>query len=71
MSSLVPDPGYPVYSAGGIIAGREDSLHAPAGRKRFPADLESIPEEIARRAKIYVAQLPQQPHRCGCSAVFL
>ena len=68
---LVPDPGYPVYHAGTVFAGGESvvmPLHASNG---FLPDLQQITPEHARRAKIDVPQLSQQPHRCrGTEGIF-
>lgn len=59
--SLVPDPGYPVYSASGIIAGAE-VVYLPLSRETgFLPDLDAIPEETARRAKILWLNYPNNP----------
>ncbi len=59
--SLVPDPGYPVYSASGIIAGAE-VVYLPLNRETgFLPDLDAIPEETARRAKILWLNYPNNP----------
>lgn len=60
-ASLVPDPGYPVYSASGIIAGAE-VVYLPLSRETgFLPDLDAIPEETARRAKILWLNYPNNP----------
>lgn len=60
-ASLVPDPGYPVYSASGIIAGAE-VVYLPLNRETgFLPDLDAIPEETARRAKILWLNYPNNP----------
>lgn len=59
--SLVPDPGYPVYSAGGTIAGAEIYYLPLLESNGFLPDLKRIPEEIARKAKILWLDYPNNP----------
>jgi LL-diaminopimelate aminotransferase len=59
--ALVPDPGYPVYAGGSLIAGAEVlylSLHADKG---FLPDLNEVGEEEARRAKVLFVGYPNNP----------
>lgn len=66
--SLVPDPGYPVYSAGSIIAGA-DVVYLPVLEENgYLPDLNSIPEDVARRAKILWLNYPNNP--TGATAPF-
>lgn len=58
---LVPDPGYPVYSASGIIAGAEIFTMPLLPQNGFLPDLDAIPAEIARRAKILWLNYPNNP----------
>jgi LL-diaminopimelate aminotransferase len=58
---LVPDPGYPVYSAGTWFAGGECHF-MPLGRQHgFLPDLGAIPAEVARRAKVMYLNYPNNP----------
>ncbi len=58
---LVPDPGYPVYSAAARIAGAQVvPLPLRAERGFFP-DLNAVPEDIARRAKLLWLNYPNNP----------
>ncbi len=69
--SLVPDPGYPVYSASGIIAGAE-VVYLPLNRETgFLPDLDAIPEETARRAKILWLNYPNNPTGAIAPMAFL
>ncbi|HQF61240.1 MAG TPA: LL-diaminopimelate aminotransferase [Anaerolineaceae bacterium] len=69
--SLVPDPGYPVYSASGIIAGAE-VVYLPLSRETgFLPDLDAIPEETARRAKILWLNYPNNPTGAIAPMAFL
>ncbi len=59
--SLVPDPGYPVYTAGSIIAGAEVCYLPLLELNGFLPDLNAIPEETARRAKLLWINYPNNP----------
>ncbi|GBG56137.1 LL-diaminopimelate aminotransferase [Sporomusaceae bacterium FL31] len=58
---LIPDPGYPIYSAGPLMAGAE-LYHMPlTSENEFLPDLEAIPEAILRRTKIMILNYPNNP----------
>lgn len=58
---LVPDPAYPVYKIHTLLAGGEPyTVPLPAERGFLP-DLEAIPEEVARRAKLLFLNYPNNP----------
>jgi LL-diaminopimelate aminotransferase len=58
---LVPDPGYPIYSAGPVLAGGV-LYHMPMlAANNFLPDLSAIDAEIAKRAKIMVLNYPSNP----------
>jgi len=59
--SLVPDPAYPVYSASGIIAGAEIYSLPLVKENNFLPDLDSIPADILRRAKLLWLNYPNNP----------
>jgi LL-diaminopimelate aminotransferase len=59
--ALVPDPGYPVYSASGLIAGAEIYPLPLLKENAFLPDLDTIPPEIARRARILWLNYPNNP----------
>lgn len=59
--ALIPDPGYPVYSVGTMFAGGESYLMPLKEKKAFLPDLEAIPEEIARKAKLMWLNYPNNP----------
>ena len=70
-ASLVPDPGYPVYSASGIIAGAE-VVYLPLSRETgFLPDLDAISEETARHAKILWLNYPNNPTGAIAPMAFL
>ncbi|WP_027717214.1 LL-diaminopimelate aminotransferase [Desulfovirgula thermocuniculi] len=58
---LVPDPGYPVYAGGAILAGAEP-YYMPLEEKRgYLPDLSAIPTAVARRAKMMFLNYPNNP----------
>lgn len=59
--ALVPDPGYPIYSASIILAQGEIYPMPLLEKNSFLPDLEAIPEEIARRAKMMTLNYPNNP----------
>lgn len=58
---LVPDPGYPIFSAGPLVAGAE-LYHMPLRKENeFLPDLEAIPADIRKRAKLMILNYPNNP----------
>lgn len=58
---LVPDPGYPVYQTGAILAGGESYFLPLKEENNFLPDLSSIPKEVAQRAKLMFLNYPNNP----------
>ncbi|MGO4889830.1 LL-diaminopimelate aminotransferase [Anaerobacillus sp. MEB173] len=58
---IVPDPGYPIYSASVHIAGGELYPVTLNEENNFKADINIIPEEICKRAKIMIVSHPGNP----------
>jgi len=50
--ALVPDPAYPVYRIGTMLTGGEPYFMPLKEENSFLPDLEVVPEEIARMAKV-------------------
>ena len=59
--SLVPDPGYPVYSAGGIIAGAKIVTLPLLKENAFLPDLNAIAPADLAKAKILWLNYPNNP----------
>jgi LL-diaminopimelate aminotransferase len=59
--TLIPDPGYPVYQTATIFAGGEPYRMALKAENHFLPDLNTIPEEIARKAKLLWINYPNNP----------
>ncbi|MHB1041897.1 MAG: LL-diaminopimelate aminotransferase [Eubacteriales bacterium] len=58
---LVPDPGYPVYAGGAILAGAVPYYYSLLPEKGFLPDLKAIPAEVAGRAKMMFVNYPNNP----------
>lgn len=59
--ALIPDPGYPVYETGTILAGGEAVLLPLLEENAFQPDLEAIPPEQLERAKVLWLNYPSNP----------
>ncbi len=59
--ALVPDPGYPVYSIGTMFAGGESYWMPLLEENGYLPDLEAIPEEVARQARVLWINYPNNP----------
>lgn len=58
---LVPDPGYPVFGDGPVLAGAQLYRMPQKKENGYIIDLKAIPEEIAQRAKFMVVSYPNNP----------
>jgi LL-diaminopimelate aminotransferase len=58
---LVPDPGYPVYAAGTWFAGGEVHYLPLRAERDFLPDLDAVPADVARRAKMLFLNYPNNP----------
>ena len=59
--ALVPDPAYPVYLRGTYFVGAESYVMPLAPDRGYLPDLDAIPEDVARRAKLMWLCYPNQP----------
>jgi LL-diaminopimelate aminotransferase len=59
--ALVPDPGYPVYSASGIIAGGTVVNFPLLEENNYLPDFAAIPEDVLEKAKILWLNYPNNP----------
>jgi LL-diaminopimelate aminotransferase len=59
--TLVPGAGYPVYTTGGILAGGEYHFMPMTEENGFLADFDSVPADIAGRAKMMFLSYPNNP----------
>jgi LL-diaminopimelate aminotransferase len=59
--ALVPDPGYPPYSLGTILAGGEPYFMPLKEENDFLPDFEAIPDKIANKARLMWLNYPNNP----------
>jgi len=59
--ALVPDPAYPVYSIGTMLAGGKPYYLPLSEKNNFLPDFNSIPEDIVKRAKLLWINYPNNP----------
>ena len=65
---LVPNPGYPIFEVGPYLNGAKIEYYNLNKEQNFIPDLDEIPEEIARKAKMMVVSYPLNP-TCTCAPV--
>lgn len=68
--SLIPDPGYPVYKSSTIFAGGMPHLLPLLEANGFLPDLEAIPGEVLKKAKVLFLNYPNNPTSAVASAEF-
>ncbi len=67
---LVPEPGYPVYHTGTILAGGESYFLPLTEENDFIPDLDTVPAGIAQKAKILFLNYPNNPTAATASEKF-
>lgn len=67
---LIPDPGYPVYVSGTILAGGEARFMPLLRENGFMPDLDAVPADIASRAKLMFINYPNNPTAGTCEEDF-
>jgi len=59
--TLVPDPAYPVYKIGTILAGGDPYFLPLTAENKFIPDLSRIPKNILKKAKLLFINYPNNP----------
>jgi LL-diaminopimelate aminotransferase len=59
--ALVPDPAYPVYEMGAILAGASSYAVPLRAERGFMPDLDSIPQSVLDRARLLWVNYPNNP----------
>jgi LL-diaminopimelate aminotransferase len=59
--TIVPEPGYQAYLGGSILAGTEPFIAPLRPENGFLVDLERVPAEVLRRAKLVFLNYPNNP----------
>jgi LL-diaminopimelate aminotransferase len=67
---LVPDPGYPTYTLGTLLAEGVPFHVALLAENDFLPDLDAIPEDVARSARIFWLNYPNNPTGATCTLEF-
>ncbi|MEP6990681.1 MAG: aminotransferase class I/II-fold pyridoxal phosphate-dependent enzyme, partial [bacterium] len=58
---IIPEPGYNSYQGGTLLAGAEVYRYALRPRTNFLVELDDIPEDVLRRARILYLNYPNNP----------
>lgn len=69
--TLVPQPGYPVYSSATIFAGGQPHIMPLAESRGWLPDLNAIPTEILNRTALMFLNYPNNPTGAICDVAFL
>jgi LL-diaminopimelate aminotransferase len=67
---LIPEPGYPVYNTGTIFTDGVPYFMPLLEKNGFMPDLDAIPEEILKKAKIIFVNYPNNPTSATASDEF-
>jgi LL-diaminopimelate aminotransferase len=67
---LIPDPGYMTYTRGALFAGGEPFYLPLLPERNFLPDLQAVPAEVARRAKLLWLNYPNNPTAATASLEF-
>ena len=70
-AALVPDPGYPVYRSATIMAEGEPVAVPLLADRLFLPDLDAIPPDVARRARLMFLNYPNNPTGATADMEFL
>jgi LL-diaminopimelate aminotransferase len=68
--ALMTSPGYPVYHAGTLFAGGTSYFAPLLEKNKFLPDLDAIPVEVAKAAKIFFINYPNNPTGAVANARF-
>ncbi len=58
---LLPDPGYPIYEAGALLADARIYYYGMVKENNFLPDMTQIPEDVLQQAKFIVLSYPSNP----------
>ncbi len=69
--AIVPEPGYAVYEGGTVLAGGEPYRYVLTPRTGFLLELDEIPPDALRRAKLVYLNYPNNPTAAVASREYL
>jgi len=58
---LIPDPGYPIFRDGPVLAGATPWWMPQKKENGYLIDVDEIPDDVARRAKLMIISYPNNP----------
>lgn len=58
---LCPNPGYPIFEAGSLLAGADIYYYPLVEKNGFLPDFDTIPEDVAKKAKYIIMSYPMNP----------
>lgn len=70
-ATIIPDPGYQAYMGGTVLAGGEPYLVPLRPENDFLVPLDSIPDDVVRRARILYLNYPNNPTAAIASREYL
>ncbi len=59
--ALLPNPGYPIFSAGAYLGGAEEYYYPVLEENNYLPKLDEIPEDVLKRAKYIIVSYPSNP----------
>jgi LL-diaminopimelate aminotransferase len=68
--ALLPDPGYPAYKVNALIAGGVPYMVPAPASQNYEPDLDAIPEEVMKKAKLIFLNYPGNPTGALASDAF-
>ncbi|MHB1652739.1 MAG: aminotransferase class I/II-fold pyridoxal phosphate-dependent enzyme [Desulfitobacteriaceae bacterium] len=68
--ALIPDPGYPIYSAGLLLSGGQKFSLPLSVERGFLPDFKAIPPEVAHKAKLILLNYPNNPTAATATLAF-
>lgn len=68
--ALIPDPGYPIYTAGLVLAGGQKVSLPLLEENNFLPDFDAIDPEVACKAKLMILNYPNNPTAAVASLEF-
>ncbi|MBQ6794572.1 MAG: aminotransferase class I/II-fold pyridoxal phosphate-dependent enzyme [Clostridia bacterium] len=59
--ALLPNPGYPIFSAGAYLGGADEYYYPVLEENNYLPKLDEIPEDVLKRAKYIIVSYPSNP----------
>jgi LL-diaminopimelate aminotransferase len=69
--AIVPEPGYPVYAGGTVLAEGEPYLYPLTPRTDFLVELDEIPADVVRRTRLVYLNYPNNPTAAVAERAYL